>query len=94
MEMGSKHNSLDCKEIFALLSEYIDAELPPELCDSVTGHIEGCNPCVEFLQSLQKTVELCKQYRHDAIPSPLTEQVRRDLRQAYEKLLSTRKAAE
>jgi len=91
MELSSKHNILDCKEIFALLSEYLDAELPPELCDSVTGHIEGCNPCVEFLQSLQKTVELCKQYRSDVIPPPLAEQVRRDLRQAYDNFVSTRK---
>jgi Putative zinc-finger len=94
MKMGSKHNSLDCKEIFALLSEYIDAELPPELCDCVTAHINGCDPCVEFLQSLRKTAELCQQYRPKVIPPLLAEQVRRDLRQAYDHFLSTRKAAE
>lgn len=94
MEQHSKHNSLDCKEIFALLSEYIDVELPPELCDSVAAHIEGCNPCVDFLQSLQKTVELCRQYRSDAMPSPLAEQVRKELRRAYDTFLSTRNPAE
>jgi hypothetical protein len=93
MEHHSKHTSPDCKEIFALLSEYIDAELPPELCDSVASHIEGCNPCIEFLQSLQKTAELCKQYRSDVLPPPLSEQMRRDLRQAYDIFISSRKPA-
>jgi anti-sigma factor RsiW len=94
MEMDSKHNSLECKEIFELLSEYIDAELPPELCDAVKNHIEGCDPCVEFVESLQKTVELCQQYRSDVIPPSLAEQVRRELRQAYDDFLSSRKASE
>lgn len=90
MEMSSKHNIADCKEIFALLSEYIDAELPPELCDSVAAHIEGCNPCVEFIESLRKTVDVCRQYRPDTVPPPLAEQARSDLRRAYENFISTR----
>jgi anti-sigma factor RsiW len=92
--MDSKHNGLECKEIFELLSEYIDAELTPELCDSVKRHIEGCGPCVEFVESLRKTVELCQQYRSGAIPPSLGEQVRRELRRAYDDFLSSRKAAE
>lgn len=94
MEMESKHNSLDCKEIFELLSEYIDAELPPEPRDSVKSHIEGCGPCIEFVESLQKTVELCRQYRSDVIPPSLAEQVRRELRQAYDDFISARKTGE
>jgi hypothetical protein len=56
--MDSTHNSLDCKEVFALLSEYLDAEPPPDLCDRVTAHIQGCDPCVEFVESLRKTIAL------------------------------------
>jgi anti-sigma factor RsiW len=94
MEVNSQDSSLSCKEIFALLSEYLDAELPPELCDSVAAHIQGCDPCVEFLQSLQKTITLCRQYQPHVIPPPLAEQVRRDLRHAYENFLSTRKLSD
>lgn len=85
---------MDCKEIFALLSEYLDAELPPELCDRLTTHIQGCDPCVEFVESLRKTVELCRQYKPEVLPRPLAEQVRSDLRQAYETFLSSRKPPE
>ena len=36
----------DCKEIFARLSEYLDAELPPDACADIEAHIAGCAPCV------------------------------------------------
>jgi anti-sigma factor (TIGR02949 family) len=91
--MGPRRENPDCKEIFELLSEYIDAELPPELCDSLRKHIEGCGPCVEFLHSLEKTIELCKQYRPEIAPPPLAEHVRRDLRRAYDNFLVSRKSS-
>lgn len=92
--MDSRRDNPDCKEIFELLSEYIDAELPPELCDSLRSHIEGCGPCVEFLHSLEKTIELCKRYRPDVAPPPLAEQIRRDLRRSYDNFLLSRKSSQ
>lgn len=92
--MASRRQNPDCKAIFGLLSEYIDAELPPELCDSLRSHIQGCDPCVEFLRSLEKTIELCRQYRPDVPPHPLAEQIRSDLRQAYENFLRSRESSQ
>jgi anti-sigma factor (TIGR02949 family) len=86
--MDSTHNSLDCEQIFALLSEYLDAELPPEVCERIAAHIDGCDPCVEFIESVRKTAALCRQYRPNAVPPPLAAQVRQDLRRAYDEFLS------
>ncbi len=92
--MGSRQDNPDCKEVFELLSEYLDAELSPELCDLLRSHIENCHPCVEFLRSLEKTIELCKQYQPDVVPPPLAEQVRGDLRRAYNNFLASRKSSQ
>lgn len=92
--MDSRRDNPDCKEIFDLLSEYIDAELTPELCDSLRSHIEGCGPCVEFLHSLEKTIELCKQYPSDVATPPVAEQMRAELRQAYDNFLASRKPSQ
>ncbi|MCU0248308.1 MAG: zf-HC2 domain-containing protein [Bryobacter sp.] len=49
---------MDCKTIFSLLSQYIDGELPPDACREIEAHMHDCAPCVEFLESLRKSVSL------------------------------------
>ncbi|MFN7925149.1 MAG: zf-HC2 domain-containing protein [Bryobacteraceae bacterium] len=72
-----------CKEVFARLSEYLDGELPPDLCDRIAQHIEGCGPCVEFVESLRKSVEMCRQIPVAERPAPMKAQVREELLTAY-----------
>ncbi len=81
---SSKLDDLSCRQIFALLSEYLDAELPPDLCEKLSGHIEGCAPCVEFVESLRKSVDLCREFKPDALPAPLAAEARANLRRAYD----------
>ena len=78
----------ECRHIFALLSEYLDRELTAELCDQITGHIQDCPPCVEFVESLRKTTDLCRRLELPEKPGPLPEETRRKLLAAYEKLRS------
>lgn len=84
------HDETKCREIFALLSEYLDMELPPDACAAIEAHIADCSPCVEFAESLRKTVELCRQYEPEAMPRPLGEQARENLKAAWERVLSSK----
>ena len=77
----------DCKRIFALLSQYLDLELPPDACEKIEAHIAGCSPCIDFAESLRKTVELCRQYRPAELPEPIGKQAREQLLQAYRRAL-------
>jgi len=79
-----------CKEIFALLSEYLDFELPPDACKEIESHLEGCPPCIEFAESLRKTVDLCKYYNPSEIPAPLGADAKRELEAAYQRMLSAK----
>lgn len=74
---------MTCEEIFAQLSAYLDVELPPETCEEIQAHIAACPPCVEFVRSLERTVDLCRGYSPGALPGPLADQARRDLEQVY-----------
>ncbi len=49
---------LTCKEILDCLSEYVDEELDTSICDEIENHMNGCSPCVAFLNTLKKTVTL------------------------------------
>jgi len=86
-----EHNE-QCKEVFALLSEYLNVELPPEACQEIEAHIAGCSPCIEFADSLRRTVELCRRYQPTELPAPLGQQARAQLLEAYQKMLSSRPA--
>ncbi len=59
-----------CKHIFAMLSDYLNAELPAKNCRELERHLKGCAPCIEYLESLKATVETCRQYRVRKVPAP------------------------
>jgi RNA polymerase sigma-70 factor, ECF subfamily len=79
-----------CKEVFSLLSEYLNLELPPGACQEIETHLAGCPPCIEFAESLRKTVEICRSYEPTEVPGPIGEQARQKLLDAYQKMLSAR----
>jgi RNA polymerase sigma-70 factor, ECF subfamily len=59
-----------CKRIFAMLSEYLNAELPVMNCRELERHLQGCEPCIAYLDSLKRTVETCRQYQVRKVPPP------------------------
>lgn len=79
--------NIDCKDLFARLSEYLDVELDPADCAAFEKHIAACAPCVEFVESLRATAKLCGDYRSDINPEPLQESVKARLREAWTKTL-------
>lgn len=71
-------STLSCREILAKLSEYIDEELDPSICDEIEGHMGDCRPCVNFLETLKKTVKL---YNTAGEQVEIPEKVQGDLHQ-------------
>jgi RNA polymerase sigma-70 factor (ECF subfamily) len=85
-------HSENCKEIFAMLSAYLDRELNAETCEEIEAHLADCPPCIEFLNSLKRTVRLCKCCEPADAPPPLTEEVRLKMLSAYQIYLSGKKS--
>jgi len=90
--MESHARTEKCMEVFSLLSEYLNLELSPDACQEIEAHLAGCAPCIEFAESLRKTVELCRHYRPNELPEPLGKNARQQLLDAYEKMLDARKS--
>ena len=81
----------ECREIFAHLSEYLDQELPDDVCRQFESHIGSCAPCVEFVESLKKSIALGRRLDLGEKPRPLAEGERERLREAYERLRQSMK---
>jgi RNA polymerase sigma-70 factor (ECF subfamily) len=62
-----------CKQIFAMLSEYLDEQLPVKNCRELERHLKGCAPCIAYLKSLKTTVEACRGYKAPRAPAPSRE---------------------
>ena len=80
-----------CREVFALLSDYLNLELPPDTCKAIEDHLNGCAPCIELTETLGRTVDLCRQFELSEFPKPLQEQARKELLDAYKKMLGARR---
>jgi anti-sigma factor RsiW len=91
-EMELHERTKKCKEVFSLLSEYLNLELPPDACQEIEAHLAGCPPCIEFAESLRRTVELCHRYRPAELPVSLGKNAREQLLNAYQRMLGARKS--
>jgi RNA polymerase sigma-70 factor (ECF subfamily) len=90
--MQSHEPTEQCREVFALLSDYLNLDLPPDACKTIEAHLAGCPPCIEFTESLRKTIEICRQFQPAEMPGPLAKQAREELLGAYRKMLAGRRA--
>ena len=78
-------SSPDCREMFERLSEYLDGELPPEVCERYARHIEGCAPCVQFVESLRRAVRLVERSPELKLPDDLREDILDSARRLQER---------
>jgi len=51
---------LECKRLFAGLSEYIDRRVDNLACEKIERHLADCPPCVAFVNDLSRAVERCR----------------------------------
>ena len=73
-----------------MLSEYLDLELPPEACRELEAHLAGCPPCIEFAESLRKSVALCREHRAGEVPGPISQEARERMQAAWQRALAAR----
>ena len=54
----SEHIHATCENLLGSLSEYIDGELSPELCQEIEKHLAGCENCRVVLNTTRRTIDL------------------------------------
>ena len=59
---------MECREILEKLSEYVEGELDPRLCEELEKHTKDCHPCLLFVNSFKKTLTLYKCACEDHMP--------------------------
>lgn len=54
------HYHENCQALLGSLSEYIDGELPPNLCEEIEKHLDGCENCRVVLNTTKRTIDLVR----------------------------------
>jgi hypothetical protein len=58
---------IECRQIAELLTDYVEGRLPQATKELIDWHIDGCAPCVAFLNTFRTTV---KAVRRLSVPPP------------------------
>lgn len=77
---------MECRQIAELLGDYIEGTLPTATRDLIDWHIEGCPPCVAFMNTYRSTVAATRK-----LPDPTT--IPPELRSRLLRVLKTRQDA-
>jgi anti-sigma factor RsiW len=59
---------MECKEMLAELSDYIDGELEERLCAEIEAHMRDCPDCQVMVDSLRRTVVLYRTHGQSELP--------------------------
>lgn len=76
------------------MGESLDIEITPAELEELKVELQGCPPCLEFVESLKTTVKLCRDFGIDQAPTPLASETRSEMIEAYERMLSRRNDAD
>ena len=79
----SEKRPASCKALFAELSNYLDDQLDDSLCEQMEQHLEGCEPCVAFLASLESTISRLRNAPSASLSKALAAKIRRELLRQY-----------
>ncbi|MGH7275623.1 MAG: anti-sigma factor family protein [Candidatus Rokuibacteriota bacterium] len=81
-ECGSQGESeIECRQIAELLGDYLDGSLPKHLRELIDFHIDGCAPCVAFVNTYRHTVSATRALPDMKIPSELRARLLKVLRE-------------
>ena len=69
----------DCRKYFKRISEYLDGDLDDEICHEIETHLSQCPECRKCHDSLQKTIQLCKEMGNEEMPIDTRERLRSTL---------------
>ncbi|MBV9231229.1 MAG: zf-HC2 domain-containing protein [Chloroflexi bacterium] len=52
--------NLDCRDVVVLVTDYLEAQLQPELQRAFEEHIAGCVGCNNYVEQMQRTIEMLR----------------------------------
>lgn len=65
------HKPNRCGNLVALLADFVERRLPPDIQDKLERHLAACPRCVTQLKTYQTTVSLLHSIKEEDLPAEL-----------------------
>ena len=56
------HNKINCKEVMSHICENLGEELNSPRCSAIKTHLEECDGCQKYFESVDTTIQFYKNY--------------------------------
>ena len=73
-----------CKRYFEKISEYLDGELDTAACLEIEVHLKECPECRRCVDSLKKTIDLCRETAQEKVPSEMRARLKSALQECFQ----------
>ncbi len=80
---------MKCDELLEALSDYVDGEVDPAVCEEFEHHLAGCNPCQVVVDNVRKTIALYKAGEPHPMPDEFQQRLRESLRAQWRQKFGT-----
>jgi hypothetical protein len=74
-------SEIECRQIAELLGDYLDGTLPNHVRELLEFHIDGCAPCVAFVNTYRGTIAATRTLPATPMPIELKKRLLRVLRE-------------
>ncbi len=74
---------MKCEDLLKAISDYIDGEIDPTICEELEKHMQECDPCKIVVDTIQKTILLYKGSELYELPYDLKERLHKLLREKW-----------
>ena len=64
-------SEIECRQIAELLGDYLEGTLPRHTRELIDFHMDGCPPCVAFVNTYRGTIDAARKLGDVEIPSEL-----------------------
>jgi len=80
---------MKCDELLQALSDYVDGDVDPAVCDEFEAHLAGCNPCQIVVDNVRKTIALFKAGEPYPLPEEFQRRLHASLRARWQRRFGT-----
>lgn len=87
-----KVKAMKCKDLLALLGDYVDGAVDPALCEEFERHMSGCTACQVVVDNIRKTIRVYCEGREMALPEGFHTRLHDELRACWKKTHSREEA--
>jgi anti-sigma factor RsiW len=71
---------MTCQDFIALLSDYLEATVTPEMLAALEAHLAGCQPCQAYLRTYRRTRDVAAAAERAALPPAMPAEMKARLR--------------